>query len=70
MGAKASKLGSWDKHPAYCQDSNANEWHMRNDRKCDVDFKPGEQMRMMYYSVMPQTRLYTSIHIHVHLLQN
>ena len=44
MGAKAIKQGSWDKHPAYCYDWNVNEWHMRNERKCDVDFKPGEQM--------------------------
>ena len=30
MGAKAIKLGSWDKHPAYCKDLNVNVWHMRN----------------------------------------
>ena len=24
MGAKAIKLGSWDKHPAYCLDWNVN----------------------------------------------
>ena len=38
VGAKAIKLGSWDKHPAYCQDWNVNEWHMRNEGKCDVTF--------------------------------
>ena len=38
VGAKAIKLGSWDKHPAYCQDLNVNEWHMRNERKCDGIF--------------------------------
>ena len=31
---------------------------MRNDRKCDVDFKPGEQMRIMYYSVKTQANSY------------
>ena len=30
MGAKAIKLGSWDKHPAYCYDWNVNVWYMRN----------------------------------------
>ena len=30
MGAKAIKLGSWDKHPAYCQDLNVSVWHIRN----------------------------------------
>ena len=30
VGAKAIKLGSWDKHPAYCRDLNVNVWHMRN----------------------------------------
>ena len=38
VGAKAIKLGSWDKHPAYCLDLNVNEWHIRNDRKCDGIF--------------------------------
>ena len=28
MGAKAIKLGSWDKRPAYCKDLNINVWHM------------------------------------------
>ena len=27
MGAKAIKLGSLDKHPAYCYDWNVNECH-------------------------------------------
>ena len=31
---------------------------MRNERKYDVDFKPGEQKRMMYYSVMTQANSY------------
>ena len=26
--AKAKKLGSSDKHPAYCSDLNVNVWHM------------------------------------------
>ena len=30
VGAKAIKLGSWDKHPAYCWDLNVNVRHMRN----------------------------------------
>ena len=30
MGVKANKLGSWYKHPAYCQDLNVNVWHMPN----------------------------------------
>ena len=30
MGAKAIKLGSWDKHPAYCYDWNVNVWHARS----------------------------------------
>ena len=28
MAAKAIKLGSWHKHPAYCQDLNVGVWHM------------------------------------------
>ena len=27
VGAKAIKLGSWDKHPAYCEDWNVIVWH-------------------------------------------
>ena len=42
MGAEAIKLGSWDKHPAYCKDWNVNEWHIRNERKCDVIFLSNE----------------------------
>ena len=38
VGAKAIKLGSWDKHPAYCYNWNVHKWHMRNERKCDVIF--------------------------------
>ena len=30
MGAKAIKLGSCDKHPAYCKDVNVNVWYMGN----------------------------------------
>ena len=32
VGAKAIKLGSWDKQPAYCQDWNVNYdvWHIRD----------------------------------------
>ena len=33
VGAKAIKLGSWNKHPVYCKD-----WHVPNERKCDVNF--------------------------------
>ena len=40
MGAKAIKLGSWDKHPAYCQDL------MSVSGVCETNvmlcFKPGE----------------------------
>ena len=32
MRAKAIKLGSWDKHPAYCLDLNVDEWYM--EKKC------------------------------------
>ena len=32
---------------------------MRNERKVDVIFSPGEQMRMMYYSVMIQACVIT-----------
>ena len=39
---KAIKLGSWDKHPAYCWDLNINEWHMRDEINMMVYFKPGE----------------------------
>ena len=35
VGAKAIKLGSWDKHPAYCLDLNVKEWHMRNENVMD-----------------------------------
>ena len=42
VGAKAIKLGSWDKHPAYCLDWNVNVWHMRNGIKVMEYFKPGE----------------------------
>ena len=27
VGAKANKLGSCDKHPAYCKDLNVEVWH-------------------------------------------
>ena len=33
VGAKAIKLGSCDKHPAYCLDLNVEVWHMRNGRR-------------------------------------
>ena len=42
MGAKPIKLGSWDKHPAYCEDWNVNVWHMRNGINVMEYFKPGE----------------------------
>ena len=43
MGAKAIKLGSCDKHAAYCLDLNAEVWHLRNERrKVMVYVKPGE----------------------------
>ena len=38
VGAKAIKLGSWDKPPVYWYDLNVNEWHMRNGIKCDMVF--------------------------------
>ena len=47
MGAKAIKLGSWDKHPAYCKDWNVNVWHMRNGNNVMEYVKPDEKMRMM-----------------------
>ena len=28
VGAKAIKLGSWDKHPAYCYDWNVDQWYV------------------------------------------
>ena len=42
VGAKAIQLGSWDKHPAYCEDLNVYVWHMRNGINVLVYFKPGE----------------------------
>ena len=42
VGAKAIKLGSWDKHPAYCSDWNVNVWHMRNGNNVMEYLKPGE----------------------------
>ena len=43
VGAKAIKLGSCDKHPAYCSDLNVEVWHMCNERRnVMVDVKPGE----------------------------
>ena len=41
VGAKAIKLGSWDKHLAYCY-LNFNVWHMRNGINVMEYFKPGE----------------------------
>ena len=38
VGAEAIKLGSWDKHPAYCYDLNVDVWRMRNGINCDVIF--------------------------------
>ena len=42
MGAKAIKLGSWNKHPAHCLDLNVDVWHMRNEINIIEYFKPGE----------------------------
>ena len=43
VGAKAIKLGSCDKHPAYCKDLNVEVWQMHNERKnVMVYVKPGE----------------------------
>ena len=43
VGAKATKLGSCDKHPAYCKDLNVEVWHMRNERRnVMVNVKTGE----------------------------
>ena len=42
VGAKAIKLGSWGKHPAYCWDLNVDVWHMRNVINVMVFVKPGE----------------------------
>ena len=42
MGAKAIKLGSWDKHPAYGKDWNVNVWHMCNGNDVMEYVKPGE----------------------------
>ena len=33
VGAEVIKLGSWDKHPAYCYDLNGDEWYLR--KKCE-----------------------------------
>ena len=52
MGAKAIKLGSCDKHPAYCLDLNVDVWHMRNVINVLVYFKPGEQIEIdAFFSV-------------------
>ena len=45
MGAKAIKLGSWDKHPAYCQDLNVDVLHMGNGINVMGYFKPGKLIR-------------------------
>ena len=50
MAAKAIKLGSWDKHLAYCKDLNVNVLHMGNGINVMGYFKPGKLIRMMYYS--------------------
>ena len=42
VGAKAIKLGSWDKHPAYRKDWNVNVWHMCDGNNVMEYFKPGE----------------------------
>ena len=47
MGAKLIKLGSWDKHLAYCWDLNVNVWHMRNEINVMEYF-----FIMMYYYVL------------------
>ena len=40
MGAKAIKLGSWDKHPAYCLDLNVE--CLVYEINVMLYFKPGE----------------------------
>ena len=40
VGAKAIKLGSWDKHPAYCWDLNVE--HVLYEINVMVYFQPGE----------------------------
>ena len=40
VGAKAIKVGSWDKRPAYYQDWNVNDWHMRDGIDVMEYFKP------------------------------
>ena len=42
MGAKAIKLGSCDKHPAYYWDLNVNVLLLRNGINVMEYFKPGE----------------------------
>ena len=48
MGAKAIKLVSWEKHPAYCKDWNVNVCHMHNGFNVMEYVKPGDKMRMMH----------------------
>ena len=52
MGARATRLGSCDKHPAaYCYDRKVDVCLcMRNDRNVMVNFKPGEYMRKILFS--------------------
>ena len=40
MAAKVIKLGSWDKHPEYCLDLNADVWHMFKGMNVMVKFVP------------------------------
>ena len=52
MGARATRLGSFDKHPvAYCYDWKVDVCLcMRNDRNVMVNFKPAEYMRKILFS--------------------
>ena len=52
MGARVTRLGSCDKHPAaYCYDWKVDVCLcMCNDRNVMVNFKPGEYMRKILFS--------------------
>ena len=56
VGAKATKLGSRDKHPAaYSHDQDVHMCLYRcNDRNVMVNFEPGECMREVFFQSVTQ----------------
>ena len=54
MGAKAIKLGSFDKQPADCQDQKCQYVLIRNQGDVIVDFEPSEYMRKIIFPSVTQ----------------